>query len=73
MTSADSRADRFARELADLKISDPAAGHPRGWLVPYPCHAGKWDSRPGLPRPADEQAGNEHMSEKSVQTGCRGI
>jgi hypothetical protein len=31
MTSAESRADRFARELADLKISDPAAGHPRGW------------------------------------------
>ena len=31
MTSAESRADRFARELADLKISDPAAGHPRRW------------------------------------------
>jgi hypothetical protein len=36
MSSADSRAtesraDRFARELADLKISDPAAGHPRLW------------------------------------------
>ena len=31
MTSAESRADRFARELADLKISDPASGHPRGW------------------------------------------
>ena len=31
MTSAESRADRFARELADLKIADPAAGHPRGW------------------------------------------
>jgi hypothetical protein len=31
MTSAESRADRFARELADLKISDPAAGHPRLW------------------------------------------
>ncbi|MGD0699344.1 MAG: hypothetical protein ABSA02_05600 [Trebonia sp.] len=31
MTSAESRADRFARELADLKIPDPAAGHPRGW------------------------------------------
>jgi hypothetical protein len=27
----ESRADRFARELADLKISDPAAGHPRLW------------------------------------------
>jgi hypothetical protein len=31
MTSAESRADRFARELADLKIADPAAGHPRQW------------------------------------------
>jgi hypothetical protein len=31
MTSAESRADRFARELADLKIPDPASGHPRGW------------------------------------------
>ena len=31
MTSAESRADRFARELADLKIADPAAGHPRLW------------------------------------------
>jgi len=31
MTSAESRADRFARELSDLKISDPAAGHPRLW------------------------------------------
>jgi hypothetical protein len=31
MTSAESRADRFARELADLKIVDPAAGHPRRW------------------------------------------
>jgi hypothetical protein len=30
MTS-ESRADRFARELAELKISDPAAGHPRLW------------------------------------------
>lgn len=30
MTSAESRADRFARELADLKIADPA-GHPRLW------------------------------------------
>ena len=27
----ESRADRFARELAGLKISDPAAGHPRLW------------------------------------------
>lgn len=31
MTSAESRADRFARELADLKIADPATGHPRLW------------------------------------------
>ena len=31
MTTAESRADRFARELADLKIADPAAGHPRLW------------------------------------------
>ena len=31
MTSAESRAERFARELADLKIADPAAGHPRMW------------------------------------------
>jgi hypothetical protein len=31
MTSAESRADRFARELSDLKISDPAVGHPRLW------------------------------------------
>jgi len=31
VNSAESRADRFARELADLKISDPAAGHPRLW------------------------------------------
>ena len=31
MTSAESRADRFARELADLKIADPAVGHPRLW------------------------------------------
>ena len=29
--AAESRADRFARELAGLKISDPAAGHPRLW------------------------------------------
>ena len=25
------RADRFIRELAELKIPDPAAGHPRLW------------------------------------------
>jgi len=31
MTAAESRADRFARELGDLKISDPASGHPRLW------------------------------------------
>ena len=31
MTVNESRADRFARELADLKISDPAKGHPRLW------------------------------------------
>ena len=31
MTSAESRAERFARELADLKVADPAAGHPRLW------------------------------------------
>ena len=30
--ASESRADRFARELAGLKISDPAAGHPRLWL-----------------------------------------
>jgi hypothetical protein len=32
MTSAETRADRFVRELADLKIPDPAAGRPRLWL-----------------------------------------
>ena len=32
MTSTESRADRFVRELAGLKISDPAAGRPRLWL-----------------------------------------
>jgi hypothetical protein len=31
MTASESRADRFARELADLKISDPSAGRPRLW------------------------------------------
>jgi hypothetical protein len=30
-TSSESRADRFARELGALKISDPAKGHPRLW------------------------------------------
>ena len=29
--AAESRADRFARELRDLKVSDPSAGHPRLW------------------------------------------
>ena len=28
---SESRADRFARELADLKVSDPAEGRPRLW------------------------------------------
>jgi hypothetical protein len=28
---AESRAERFSRELADLKISDPSAGRPRLW------------------------------------------
>jgi hypothetical protein len=32
MPVPESRADRFARELAGLKISDPAKGHPRLWL-----------------------------------------
>jgi len=31
MTTPESRADRFARELAALKIPDPARGHPRLW------------------------------------------
>jgi hypothetical protein len=30
-STAESRADRFARELSDLKVADPAAGHPRLW------------------------------------------
>lgn len=29
--AAESRADRFARELRDLKIADPSAGRPRLW------------------------------------------
>ena len=29
--AAESRADRFARELRDLKISDPSSGQPRLW------------------------------------------
>jgi hypothetical protein len=32
VTSTDSRAERFVRELAELKIPDPAAGRPRLWL-----------------------------------------
>jgi hypothetical protein len=32
MTTTETRADRFIRELADLKIPDPAAGRPRLWL-----------------------------------------
>jgi hypothetical protein len=31
MTSTETRADRFVRELAELKVADPAAGHPRLW------------------------------------------
>jgi hypothetical protein len=31
MTSSETRADRFVRELAVLKIADPAAGRPRLW------------------------------------------
>ncbi|WP_018504288.1 hypothetical protein [Parafrankia discariae] len=32
MTSTDARADRFVRELGELKIPDPAAGRPRLWV-----------------------------------------
>jgi hypothetical protein len=32
MTTNETRADRFVRELADLKIPDPAAGRSRRWL-----------------------------------------
>ncbi|GAA0936969.1 hypothetical protein [Actinocorallia libanotica] len=32
MTSTETRADRFVRELADLRIADPAAGRPALWL-----------------------------------------
>ena len=32
MTSTETRADRFVRELGELKIPDPAAGRPRLWL-----------------------------------------
>jgi uncharacterized membrane protein len=31
MTTIESRSDRFARELAALKVSDPAKGRPRMW------------------------------------------
>jgi hypothetical protein len=31
MTSTETRADRFVREIAELKIADPAAGRPRLW------------------------------------------
>jgi len=31
MNTPETRADRFARDLASLKISDPAKGHPRLW------------------------------------------
>jgi hypothetical protein len=31
VTSTETRADRFVREIADLKIPDPAAGRPRLW------------------------------------------
>jgi hypothetical protein len=31
LTSTETRADRFVRELAELKIADPAAGRPRLW------------------------------------------
>jgi hypothetical protein len=31
MTSTETRADRFVREIAELKIPDPAAGRPRLW------------------------------------------
>ncbi|CAI7980618.1 conserved hypothetical protein [Frankia sp. Hr75.2] len=32
MTSTDARADRFVRELGELKIPDPAAGRPQLWV-----------------------------------------
>lgn len=31
-SSTETRADRFVREIAELKIPDPAAGRPRLWL-----------------------------------------
>jgi hypothetical protein len=32
VSTNETRADRFVRELAELKIPDPAAGRPRLWL-----------------------------------------
>jgi hypothetical protein len=32
LTPTEKRADRFVREIAELKIADPAAGRPRLWL-----------------------------------------
>jgi hypothetical protein len=32
MTSSESRADRFTRELSELKIADPATGRSQLWL-----------------------------------------
>lgn len=32
MTTTETRADRFVRELAELKIADPAAGRANLWL-----------------------------------------
>jgi hypothetical protein len=32
MTTTESRADRFVRELAELKIPDPAVGRATAWL-----------------------------------------
>jgi hypothetical protein len=31
VTSTETRADRFVREISELKIPDPAAGRPRLW------------------------------------------
>ena len=32
MTPTERRADRFVRDIAELKIADPSAGRPRLWL-----------------------------------------
>ena len=32
MTPTEKRADRFVRDIAELKIADPSAGRPRLWL-----------------------------------------